>query len=172
MAPQTIPTKQIKTKGVFMQLASGLLLFLLASTAHGQPISSVESYGFEAPHHLSIFLGDTHIDGEGNNLTIGIDYEYRVSELLGLGVVVERAGGEIDATTALAVADIHFSSGVIMQVGPGFESHDSEQIFVARIGILYEFELGEFTLSPQLHWDYHAEGESALVAGLAFGFGF
>ncbi len=155
-----------------MKLASALLLFLLAGTLHGQTISVAEPYGFEAPHHVSIFLGDTHIDGEGNNATIGLDYEYRVSELLGLGVVVERAGGEIDATTALAVADIHFASGLIMQVGPGFENHDSEQIFVARVGVLYEFEFGRFTLSPQLHWDYHAEGESALVAGLAFGFGF
>ena len=30
------------------------------------------------PHHLSILLADTRIDGEGDKSTLGIDYEYRV----------------------------------------------------------------------------------------------
>ena len=73
------------------------------------------------PHHLSILLADTRIDGEGNNSTLGIDYEYRVSPLIGLGGVIEHAYGGLDATTLLAVADIHIYEGFTVQVGPGFE---------------------------------------------------
>ena len=58
------------------------------------------------PHHLSVLLADTRIDGEGDNSTLGIDYEYRVSPVIGLGAVIEHAYGELDATTLLAVADI------------------------------------------------------------------
>ena len=71
------------------------------------------------PHHLSILLEDTRIDGEGDNSTFGIDYEYRVSPLIGLGAVIEHAYGELDATTLLALADIHIYEGFTMQVGRG-----------------------------------------------------
>jgi len=124
------------------------------------------------PHHLSILLADTRIDGEGNNSTLGIDYEYRVSPLIGLGAVIEHAYGGLDATTLLAVADIHIYEGFTMQVGPGFEHRKSENVFVARAGILYEFEYENFTMSPQLHWDFHQGEASAMVAGFAIGFSF
>jgi hypothetical protein len=117
-------------------------------------------------------LADTHLSDEGNNFTIGLDYEYRVNELLGVGTVIERAYGELDATTLLAVADIHFQNGLIMQVGPGFERKDDDNVFVSRIGVLYEFEVKNYTLSPQLHWDYHEDEANAIVAGLALGFSF
>lgn len=143
-------------------------LLLLPSIA----LAQAENDGFETPHHLSVLFADTHIDGEGNNPSIGIDYEFRVSELTGLGVVLEYAAGEIDATTVLTVADIHLHEGWVMQIGPGYEYGESENSFVSRIGFLYEFELEGFTFSPQLHWDYHSGGENAVVAGFALGFSY
>lgn len=128
--------------------------------------------GLHMPYHLSLFLGDTHIDGEGDNSTIGVDFEYRVNQLLGIGSVIEYAGGELDATTALAVADIHLHEGWVMQLGPGIERRHSEEVFVSRVGFLYEFESNRYTFSPQLHWDYHSGEENAVVAGFAFGFSF
>ena len=59
-----------------------------------------------------------------------------------------------------------------MQVGPGFERRHDEEVFVARVGVLYEFEVDRFTLSPQLHWDYHNDEPNTVVAGVAFGFSF
>ena len=84
----------------------------------------------------------------------------------------EKAYGDLDATTSLLVADIHLQNGLIFQVGPGIECRHSENVNVGRAGVLYEFELDRFTLSPQLHWDYHDHGENAVVLGLAFGFSF
>jgi len=37
---------------------------------------------------------------------------------------------------------------------------------------LYEFETSGFTISPQLHYDYHRNHKSAVVAGLAIGMSF
>lgn len=159
---------------IMRYLAPVLISFLLASPVFaedGEP-SSEQEYAAHGRNHLSMILADTNVSGEGDNFTVGLDYEYRLNELIGLGAVIERAYGELDATTLLAVADIHFQSGLIMQVGPGFEHRDDENVFVTRVGVLYEFELEHYTLSPQLHWDYH-EGESnAIVAGVAFGFSF
>lgn len=122
------------------------------------------------PHHLSVFVGGTHIDEEDETaVTIGVDYEYRVSDLLGLGFVVEQALGEIDSTTVLAVADIHLIHGLAVQVGPGIEFVDDTEFAIARLGMLYEVELGDhFTISPQFHYDL-SEAEDAIVFGVAVG---
>ena len=120
------------------------------------------------PHHVSVFLGDTLEEGE-NGATVGLDYEYRVSDLLGLGAVAERAEGDVEATTVLAVADIHITPQFIVQTGPGWEERKREDFLVYRVGVLYEwvFDNG-MTLSPQLHYDMTDE-EDAVVFGIAIG---
>ena len=150
------------------------ILFLSVPLAYAQQgeLDGAPVYGVHGPHHLSVLMANTHSSGEGNNPTIGLDYEYRVNALLGVGAVLERAYGTLDATTMLAVADIHCRNGLIMQVGPGFERNSHDTIFVARLGILYEFEMGRYTLSPQLHWDYHEGEANTIVAGVALGFSF
>ena len=125
----------------------------------------------EEPHHLSVLLASTMEPDESGG-TVGVDYEYRTSQFLGLGAVVEHAFEQIDATTVLAVADLHLTHHVILQTGPGIEFVDGENEFVYRLGALYEFELGDgYTLSPQLHHDW-TTGEDAYVAGVALGVGF
>ena len=154
-------------------LSIGLgMLGLIFSTLTYSEEAVEETHIPHGPHHFSVLLADTHIDGEGNNATLGLDYEYRVSSLLGLGTVLEHASGDLEATTLLAVTDVHLYEGLIMQIGPGYEHRDGDNVFVARTGFLYEFEYENFTLSPQLHWDYHSGETNAFVAGIALGFSF
>lgn len=125
-----------------------------------------------SPNHLSIFLGNTEFSGHGYGETVGIDYEYRVSPLLGLGSVVEYAFGSLDALTVLAVADIHLTEQFIVQLGPGYEYTSEHEFFVARLGVLYELRYKGYTLSPQFHFDYHEGLGSSKVVGLAVVFDF
>ena len=74
--------------------------------------------------------------------------------------------------TYLLVADLHITNHFIAQIGPGLEFHGSHKMEVARLGLLYEFEMAGFTVSPQLHYDYHRNHKSAVVAGLAIGMSF
>lgn len=125
----------------------------------------------ERPHHLSVIAGATILDVDDSEhaFTLGLDYEYRVSERIGLGVVAERAFGPVDSTTLLATADIHLWQGLAIQTGPGVEFVDDDTAFVVRLGALYEFELGDgFTLSPQAHYDF-STAENAVVVGVAVG---
>ncbi|MBO1254693.1 hypothetical protein J3L16_03210 [Alteromonas sp. 5E99-2] len=134
------------------------------------PLVEAENHFEHSPHHLSLFLGGTNIKGEEFGFSTGVDYEYRVNQLLGLGTVIEYAAGDIDAWSVLAVADIHFFEGFMAQIGPGIEITSDEEIFITRVGLLYEFEFENgFTLSPQLHYDIHAGADNAVVFGLAFG---
>lgn len=156
------------------RLVQVLISFLFVSSAFAEQAESDSAleHAVHGPHHLSVLFADTHVSGEGDGFTFGIDYEYRVSKLFGVGAVVEKVYGELEATTVLAVADIHFQHGLIVQVGPGFERRHDENVFVARIGMLYEFELEKLTLSPQLHWDYHDGETNAIVVGFALGLSF
>ncbi|RZO64188.1 MAG: hypothetical protein EVA70_08580 [Parvularculaceae bacterium] len=148
------------------------LLFIAAFTLSCSVANAQENLESEeeSPHHVSVVLGGTHVASEDlTAFTVGIDYEYRVNRLLGLGFVVERAFGEIDATTVLAVADIHIWRGLAVQAGPGIEFVGNEEVAVGRIGTLYEVTLDSgYTISPQLHYDISAE-EDSLVFGIAIG---
>ncbi|MEM9309938.1 MAG: hypothetical protein AAGA34_00705 [Pseudomonadota bacterium] len=147
-------------------------LFAISALTSAGPLSANEADPdhSERPHHLSILVAGTHIEAEDETaITLGVDYEYRVSEWLGLGFVAERAFGGIDSTSILAVADIHIWEGLAVQVGPGVEFVDEEERLIGRFGGLYEFELGKgFTLSPQLHYDL-SEDQDAIVFGIAVG---
>ncbi|MCQ8850138.1 hypothetical protein NQT74_16240 [Alteromonas stellipolaris] len=125
-----------------------------------------------SPHHLSALVGTTYTEECGNAFTLGIDYEYRISDFLGLGFVAEYAFEDLDAYTYLLVADFHITNHFIAQIGPGVEFHGSHKMEVARLGLLYEFEISGITVSPQLHYDYHRNHKSAVVAGLAIGMSF
>lgn len=146
-----------------------LTWFLLPSTAWTQ--INVE-YNEENPHHFSVLTGGTNIiDEDLTAFTFGVDYEYRLNRLLGVGVVLEHAFGEIDATTILGVTDVHIWKGLVMQFGAGIEFIDEKEYFVGRIGTLYEFEFeGGFTFSPQVHYDI--SHKNSLVFGTAIGLAF
>jgi len=93
----------------------------------------------ERPHHLSVLAAGTHTEDDDDAATVGIDYEYRVNDILGIGTVVEHAFEPLQATTLLAVADIHIWRGFAVQTGPGAVTSDEEDFFVYRFGALYEF---------------------------------
>lgn len=148
------------------------LVFLCVYCLSCATVASEKTHGVHGHHHLSVLVGVTDIEGEGTNDTLGIDYEYRVSDFLGIGIVAEYAFEELDAWTVLAVTDLHVVEGLVIQVGPGVEHTSKHDLFVYRLGALYEFEFGRWTVSPQAHFDYHDGGENAVVLGLAFGVNF
>ena len=131
-----------------------------------------ESTGHHKPHHLSVLLANTQLlipgESDENGFTVGLDYEYRLNQRFGLGAVAEYAGGYLDATTVLGAVDVHVKAGLVIQLGVGVEFIEGTANELGRVGVLYEFEFGELTLSPQFHWDV-TSAEDSLVFGLAFG---
>jgi len=162
--------------------ALGLFLIILISFTSQKAIAQIEvEFHENKRHHISVISGGTTIfDTDETAFTLGLDYEYRINRLLGVGFVVEQAFGNIDSTTILAVTDIHLWRGLALQIGPGIEILDEETAFggeesatnfVARFGALYEVEFeGGYTLSPQIHYD--ASKEDALVFGVSLGLAF
>jgi hypothetical protein len=158
-------------------LVRSLALSCIGSVGLSGAAQAEEEHGEElSPHHLSVIVAGT-VDDDEEAFTLGLDYEYRVNELLGVGAIAEYVFEDLDAWTLLGVADIHVWRGFAIQTGPGVEFIDGdgeeqdEEEFVYRIGALYEFEIDRFTVSPQVHYDI-TTGKDAVVFGFAFGVNF
>ena len=127
----------------------------------------------ESPHHLSLLLGATElVDEDEVGFTYGIDYEYALDETLGLGFVIERAEGDVETTSLFAVADIHLSRHLVLQVGPGFEWGEAEAVGAFRVGGYYEWELDEMTFATTLSYDIADGEDDSIVLGILVGFRF
>ena len=159
-------------------LAFATLLLVMAAAASADDSEAHIPHGMEmhqgGSNHLAVVLASTD-NTDDTAGTFGVEYEYRLSTRFGVGGVLEHAGGDVDATTLLAVVDIHLWQGLALQTGPGIEFLDEEEgdteEFVYRIGIMYEFHRGRATIAPQVHYDATPDKDS-VVAGIAFGISF
>jgi len=132
---------------------------------------SEHSSEFEHRHSVAFFMGNTH-DGSEDGFSVGLDYEYRLSETNGIGGLIEYASGELDSWVVAAPLFIYPYKGLRLVVALGFEYGHSETEFLVRTGIAYEFEMGErWTITPKFNVDF-VDSEEKYVYGVAFGYGF
>jgi hypothetical protein len=124
----------------------------------------------EHRHHIALFLGATHTDDE-DEFSIGIDYEYRLKPILGVGGLAEYTGGDLETTVLAAALFIHPYDEWRLVLAPGFENEDGDNEFLFRAGVSYAFPVGKWTVSPEFNVDFVDEEEN-LVYGLSFGRGF
>jgi hypothetical protein len=123
------------------------------------------------PHHtLGAFIGDTHQDERGDGATVGVEYEYRLSEELGFGAIYEHVWGEFDTNIYVLPVAVH-SGPWKLYAGPGIESSDHGNETMLRLGVEYGFHAGEVEISPQLDLDL-VDGEHLFVFGLVFAVAF
>ena len=154
-------------------LAAVLLRGVAASSAeehdghdvHAQPHSGEEHY----PRHvIGLFVGDTHEDseeGRRDGLTLGAEYEYRVSETFGAGLILEHVAGDFDVD--ILVLPVAYHNGPWkFYAGPGIEKGEEEE-FMFRVGVEYGFHVGDYEVSPQVDLDFVA-GERLFVFGVVF----
>lgn len=149
-----------------LAVISSALLF--SSAAYAEEAGSSEA---EPKNHVSFFAGDTIVpkDENANGFTLGLDYERRVTDLIGVGVLAEHAMGEVDATSVFGTLNFHIWRGFVLQTGGGIEvANDGETNGVGRVGMIYEIELGNgFTVAPESHMDFSKD--NSLVFGLSVG---
>ena len=92
--------KIVKTSFSFKLILTMVALLIMLpeitmSEDHQQNREDVEAHR----HRLELFLGNTHEDGE-DAFTSGLFYEYRLSEVFGIGGFWEYAAGDFDKWSA------------------------------------------------------------------------
>ena len=123
-----------------------------------------------AEQSLSLFAGIT--DDRGDNVfSMGLDYEYHLSELIGVGGLLDVAGGDVRSFVVGVPVFVHPVGGLLLLAAPGVEhQNDGSNEFLIRIGVGWEFEVGErFVLTPILNVDF-VDGDKVYVYGVAFGY--
>lgn len=121
------------------------------------------------PNGIELFVGATFYDGDAE-ASFGVDYERRIQEDFGVGVMAEYTQGR---EWVLAVPfswhvteswKVVFAAGV--ELGP-----DDDDEYLARIGASYEYGFSGWSLAPELNVDF-AGDELKTVLGVSFAWEF
>ena len=128
-------------------------------------------------HHTAVIISNTQNDHGEHGLTVGVDYVYRFNSLLGLGGLVEYAGGDFGHLVIAVPLFISPYKNWTFVLAPGTEVYNDEETdakkrqWLARVGISHQFHIGErYSISPEFNVDV-SEHETLYVYGLAFGYG-
>jgi hypothetical protein len=136
-------------------------------------LAAENEHAHHHPHHVGLFLGNTQ-DGEKHGFSVGLDYEYRLHDLVGIGALGEYAGGDFDHWVFGVPVLLHPYKGLVLKLTPGVEYKNttSKSKFLVRTGMAYSFHLTDtWTLAPELSVDFVDE-ETVLVYGVSVGLGF
>jgi len=143
--------------------------------------SKQESQNHSSKHHIALFNGaTTNFSHESTSYTIGLDYEYRISKLLGIGLLGEVILADSEEFLTGVAVCAHPFKGTKLIAAPLVvfsEEHHSEgheikkeSSFAFRIGAGYDFHVGKLSLGPTVDFDFGKT--EALNYGLSIGFGF
>lgn len=132
-------------------------------------------------NHVALFNGaTTNLTHNLTSYSIGLDYEYRFSKMIGAGVLGEFVASESPEMLVGISVFTHPYKGAILFVAPmalfaseeegAAEAEDSELPLAIRIGAGYDFHFGKLSVGPSVSYDMG--NTSALAYGLAIGFGF
>ena len=155
-----------------------LFTMFLASAAVAEESHETDEHAFHK-HHASLIVGGV-VDEHGENdlsAGIGVDYEYRFNQWLGLGGLAEYAGGDFEHVLLGIPLFIHPYENWRLAVAAATEVHNDEEHderkreWVVRAGVGYAFHVGDgYSISPEFYADF-SEHETLYVIGLAIGFG-
>ena len=147
--------------------AGAVVAFLGLVTAMGNVAaeeSRASAHGHHDPHStIGIFVGDT-TERRRDGFTLGIEYEYRASRRLGIGLTAEHAGGDFDTNVFVLPVALHEGPWKLY-AGPGVESGEEGEEPLLRVGVEYGLRVGEYEVSPQIDLDF-VDGERLFVFGL------
>ena len=158
-----------------LSLATGSILatnLIVSGPALSADLEADQGEEFlEYRHHIAVSLGNTHTEENEDAFTIGLDYEYRLSSLVGVGVLGEYATEDLNTWVVGGPFALHPGAGWRLVAMPGIEIADDETEFLFRVGAGYEFEIERFTLMPEVNADF-VDGETNLFFGASLGLKF
>jgi hypothetical protein len=153
-----------------------LLMVMMLSTlafAGEEKAGNGDAAAEERRSKLILFVGYAQSDDEGGG-SVGFEYEYKINSLLGVGGMVEYAGGELDSWLIGVPIFIHPLERLYFLMAPAAEIEDGDNNFVFRIGAGYDFEIyPDWAIAPELNLDLNRKDEDLTVTfGIALSYEF
>ena len=162
-------------------LAIVVMTLLPAGAALGQE-SQADDHEVH-PNHLGVFVGGTS-QLQGDKFlggTLGLDYERRFGDFGVLGRVDFLKGDHERALLLNVDVAYHPTENWRLAFGPGFESVEEDGSmgeteknlhFVLALGVEYSIEIGDWSVSPTLWFDFIGETKTNVAYGITLGRGF
>ncbi len=145
-----------------------LLLFVIPINTFSQENEGEKEE--ENKNEISVFIGAS-TNSETTAFSFGIDYQFRINKVVGVGAIVDVATEDIGSIMLGPAVFLHASKFEFV-VSPTIEFSDDDSTGVLRLGVAYEIELSKYSISPSLNFDTERDGKETLVYGLSFGFEF
>ena len=157
----------------------GVLTILSGFVSTGA-VANEESGQHEFPHHhLALFVGggiEKDKNGhEESGVAFGFKYELQFQEKWGVGAAIERLSGSgTHRSWVVAIPLIlNPSENWRLFAGPGFESNETKDKYLTRVGVAYEISFHQrWFASPEVLVDFIEGGATTYVLGIAVGYGF
>jgi hypothetical protein len=154
----------------FLLAAAVALIFTALSLNHA--VFAAESKEAHEENEVGLFLGGSH-HSDDNGFSVGLDYEHHISDVFGIGALVEYTTEDFDSWVVAAPVYIHPYMGLRLLAAPGFENRESENKFLVRAGIAYQIPIAKgVSLTPEYNVDFITNGEKVHVYGVSVGIGF
>jgi len=155
---------RIGTAYLLAAVVSALLLAAGAPSALAE-----EEWAEEGRNELGVYLGVTS-SGDDEGVSLGIDYERRLSLRFGIGGVVEYTGADFREGLVAASFDWHPWRELKLFAAPGVAietaEHSSEALL--RLSGEYAFVVGRgFEVAPGIAFDF-TDTENSVVIGAVF----
>jgi hypothetical protein len=122
-----------------------------------------------AENEIAIFVGIAQ-EGRDDGLAVGVEYERRIDESLGLGLLVEHTFGDINTWVFAVPLTLHVDEWKFV-LAPGIEDRDGHSENLVRIAVGYGFETSKVKMTPTFNVDF-VDDETIFVLGVAFGWPF
>ena len=151
---------------IFMLIGIGLI----ATNVLSAEMHEEESHHHK--HHVAVFFGNTHDYHSEDAFTVGLDYEYRLTDLIGAGALIDYAGGDIESTVVGGGLFFHPWRDLRLLGAIGNEHHSGDDEFLVRLGVMYDFFINDWSISPTVDVDLLGSGHQNWVYGIALGRGF
>ena len=147
---------------------------LVAAALLVAAISSAHAAGADHPHHLAVVGGYATKSSGKEAAFVGIEYEYRLSDLWGIGGYAETTWGDFDLEALGLIATLHPGGGWKVLGGLGIERKlgTKKDKLLGRLGVGYDFHVGSFSIGPLIAVDFIEDFSEVYYLGLAAGVGF
>jgi hypothetical protein len=133
---------------------------------------AAESLEGSEQNEVGLFLGGSH-HSDDNGFSVGLDYEHHISDIFGIGGLVEYTTEDFDSWVVAAPIYVHPYMGLRLLAAPGFENRESENKFLFRAGIAYQIPVAKgVVLTPEYNVDFITNGEKVHLYGISVGIGF
>jgi len=143
--------------------AAALLCSLCWSANAGAQEQGLEENEF------AVFIGFA-LEGRDDGFAVGVEYERRIDESLGLGLLIEHTFGDFDTWVFALPLTLHVEKWKFV-LAPGIEDSNGGSENLVRIAVGYEIETSKLKMTPIFNVDF-VDDETTFVLGVSFGWPF